>query len=328
MNPSFKRNPRNPLFYIFFYGALIFLVSCSNVGFNQTKSGLQYKIISGGATKKAQIGDFVIVDLITKNGKDSVLENTWINHRARKVVVQKPASIRDFNEVILLLGEKDSAVVKIPADSLFKGGPFPKEIKAGSYLTFQLKVQHIIPPSGMQAYLSKEKTDIESAEKIALEKYIAGHNLKVITTASGLRYIITKLGNGETPKVGDTVVVNYTGKLLNGKIFDTNNESIAKENKTYNIQRKMQKGYDPIKFPVGLRQVIPGWDEALLLMPKGTIAQLIIPSNLAYGERGAGADIGPYSSLLFDVELVDIKKGKVPVTSPASHSISPAPIKK
>lgn len=314
---DFKQRNSATVLFLF---VLFFLISCANIGFNQTKSGISYRIISGGGTKKAQIGDYVIVDLITKNGADSVLENTWKNGRSRKVYIQKPASIRDFNEVLLMLSEKDSAVVRIPADSLFKGGPFPKEIKAGTFLTFQLKVQHVVPKDQVDSYLKKEKTDGEVAEKNALAQYIKSHNLNPTLTASGLEYIISKPGNGPKPSAGDTVYVNYTGRLLNGKIFDTNDENTAKANKLFDIQRKMGKGYEPIHFPVGAGQVIRGWDEGLQLLNKGSKAVFIIPSSIGYGERGAGRDIAPFSSLIFDVELVDVHKGK-----PASNTMPGIP---
>ncbi len=286
------------------------------MGFNQTKSGLKINIVNGKSAKKAQIGDLVVVDLISKNAKDSVLENTWINHRTKKTIVAKPQSVRDFNEVLLMLGEKDSAVVKIPVDSLFKGGPMPKEMKAGTFMTFQLKIQHVVPKDQMQAFIAKEKETADSTEKVGIDKYIKDHNMTPITTPSGLNYVVVQKGAGAMPVAGDTVVVNYTGKLLSGKIFDTNDEKVAQENKMFNAQRKMQKGYDPIHFPIGVHQVVAGWDEALLLMNKGSKFQLVLPSKLAYGERGASADIGPNTSLLFDVELVDVIKGKGVPKSP------------
>jgi len=312
----FKKNSALALFSF----VLLFLISCANVGFNQTKSGMSYRIISGGGTKKAQIGDFIVVDLILKNGADSVLENTWVNKRARKVYIQKPQSIRDFNEILLMLAEKDSAVVRIPADSLFKGGPLPKEIKAGSYLTFQLKAQHLIPKDQVENYLKKEKDDAIAAEKVSLDKYIKEQHLNPTVTATGLRYIISKEGNGAKPVAGDTVMVNYTGRLLNGKIFDTNDENLAKANKLYDPQRKMGGGYAPIKFPLGNNQVIKGWEDGLLLLSKGSKAKFLIPSELGYGERGMGAAIGPFSSLVFDVELVDIIKGKPGSANPKMPS--------
>jgi FKBP-type peptidyl-prolyl cis-trans isomerase len=165
-------------------------------------------------------------------------------------------------------------------------------------------------------YLKKEKADGEQTEKLGLEKYIKDHNLSPVVTEAGLRYIISKPGDGPKPVAGDTVLVNYTGRLLNGKIFDTNDENTAKANKIFNIQRKMQGGYAPIRFPVGNGQVIKGWDDGLLLLNKGSKAIFLIPSSLGYGERGAGADIGPFSSLAFDIELVDIHKAKPGSPSP------------
>jgi len=326
MITSKNQEPGNKTVYGLFTLVFIYLISCSNIGFNQTKSGLSYKIIPGGGTKKAQIGDFVVVDLVTKNGTDSVLEDTWKNKRSRKVFVQKPASIRDFNEILLMLAEKDSCVVRIPADSLFKGGPFPKEIKAGSFLTFQLRVQHVIPKDQVDGYLKKEKADNEQAEKVNLDKYIKSNNLNPTMTADGLGYIISKQGVGPKVEAGDTVLVNYTGRLLNGKVFDTNDEETAKASKKFDIQRKMGGGYAPIHFAVGIGQVIKGWDEGLLLLNKGSKAKFIIPSNLGYGDRSPGGDIVPFSSLVFDVELVDIHKAK-PGSNPTRGMMPPAPQK-
>jgi len=109
-----------------------------------------------------------------------------------------------------------------------------------------------------------------------------------------------KKGSGENPKATDMVKVNYTGKLFDGKVFDTNNEAEAKKANVYNKERK----YEPIEFP--LNRVIPGWIEGLQLMKKGGKAKLIIPSAIAYGPQGQGS-IPPYASLVFEVELIDFK---------------------
>lgn len=109
-------------------------------------------------------------------------------------------------------------------------------------------------------------------------------------TASGLQYKVTEKGSGEMPAKGDTVSVHYTGKLLDGTVFDSSH------------QRN-----EPIEFPVGKGQVIEGWDEGLLLLPQGSKATLVIPSDLAYGSQGAGGVIPPNATLIFEVELVEIK---------------------
>jgi peptidylprolyl isomerase len=110
-----------------------------------------------------------------------------------------------------------------------------------------------------------------------------------ITTSSGLKYIVIKKGNGPLPKKGQMVKVHYTGKLLNGKIFDS---SISRN--------------EPFEFNVGVGHVIKGWDEGIMMMPKGEKRIFIIPPKLAYGEEGIGP-IPPNSTLIFEVEMLDIQ---------------------
>ena len=121
-----------------------------------------------------------------------------------------------------------------------------------------------------------------------LSEYLKNNNITPITTESGLNYVITKEGNGEKPAVGTLITVHYTGKLLDGTVFDSS------------VERN-----DPFKFVLGIGQVIPGWDEGLQLMSKGSKAVLYIPYYLAYGDRGAGGVIPPFTPLIFEVELID-----------------------
>ena len=109
----------------------------------------------------------------------------------------------------------------------------------------------------------------------------------VVTTPSGLQYEIVKEGNGRQPKASDTVQCHYEGTLIDGTVFDSS------------YRRGM-----PAEF--GLRQVIAGWTEGVQLMKEGSIFKFYIPYNLAYGERGAGADIPPYAALIFTVELIKV----------------------
>jgi FKBP-type peptidyl-prolyl cis-trans isomerase len=108
----------------------------------------------------------------------------------------------------------------------------------------------------------------------------------VQSTASGLQYEIIKSGNGKKPTANNQVTVHYTGKLLDGTVFDSSTDG------------------DPATF--GVSQVIPGWTEALQLMKEGDKWKLYIPDNLAYGDRGAGGQIPPYSVLVFEVELIKV----------------------
>ena len=136
--------------------------------------------------------------------------------------------------------------------------------------------------------LHKEKLEINKKageEFLTINKGRAG----VVTLPSGLQYQVLQQGNGEKPKATDKVKCHYHGTLINGTVFDSS----------------VERG-TPAVF--GVNQVIPGWVEALQLMPVGSKWRLFIPSQLAYGENGAGEMIEPNSTLIFDVELLDIVK--------------------
>lgn len=115
-----------------------------------------------------------------------------------------------------------------------------------------------------------------------------GKRVEVKTTPSGLQYEVLKEGDGAQPTAGDRVTVHYTGKLIDGTVFDSS----------------VDRG-EPATF--GVTQVIPGWVEALQLMKAGAKWRLFIPSALAYGPQGAGGVIGPNQTLIFDVELISVE---------------------
>lgn len=144
---------------------------------------------------------------------------------------------------------------------------------------------------GKQAEMEAKQAAKAGEVKAAGAKFLAenGKREGVKTTASGLQYEVLKAGDGPKPVPTDKVNVHYHGTLLNGKVFDSS----------------VERG-EPITF--GVQEVIKGWTEALQLMPVGSKYKLYIPSELAYGDNGAGADIGPGETLVFEVELLKIEK--------------------
>ena len=152
-----------------------------------------------------------------------------------------------------------------------------------------------------QAAITALKSDVQKKQEDKMaqagegnvkegEAFLAANKMKegVVTLPSGLQYKILTVGTGPMPTAADSVVCNYKGTLISGKVFDASASHGG-----------------PATFPVG--GVIKGWTEALQLMPVGSKWQLFIPPDLAYGQRGAGGDIGPGTTLIFEVELLSIK---------------------
>jgi len=142
-----------------------------------------------------------------------------------------------------------------------------------------------------QIIAAKKALELTKKETEAFIKNMTAKGYKVKTYNSGLVIATQKVGKGVKPAVGDIVSVHYNGRLTNGKEFDSS------------YKRKQ-----PIKFPVGVRRVIPGWDFGIMQLRVGTKAIFFIPSNMAYGTRGAGGVIPPNANLIFDVELIKIDK--------------------
>jgi FKBP-type peptidyl-prolyl cis-trans isomerase len=173
--------------------------------------------------------------------------------------------------------ELNTLAMAAAINDALKGNKFKIEANACSDLT--------------NSYMSEQRTAQEGKAKEEGNKFLAENKAKsgVMTTASGLQYQILKEGTGPKPKATDQVKVHYHGTLVDGTVFDSS----------------VDRG-EPAVF--GVNQVIPGWVEGLQLMPVGSKWKLVIPSDLAYGPRGAGGSIPPNSVLIFEVELLEIVK--------------------
>ncbi|MFD2144768.1 FKBP-type peptidyl-prolyl cis-trans isomerase [Mucilaginibacter antarcticus] len=299
--------------------AAIGLASC-NGGYKKGNNGMLYNIYTEKSGPRIKEGDFVLANLVIKNDADSVLLSTYEQGRPSPMVLPKAQFKGDIYEAITLLTEGDSASIKLSADSIFKTAQRPPNFK-GKSVIYDLKIVKVIPKGTMtdqvfQSTVTKYMSDMTEAEKtkepVKIKRYIDEQKLNVTKTDSGLYYAITKAGSGPNIAVGDTAVINYTGHLINGKVFDS---SVKDEAVKAKLPGADQRPFAPIRVAVGQRAVIAGWDQGLQLLNKGAKATFVIPSTLGYGAQGAGPIAG-YTPIVFDVEVIDIvKPSAAPVTA-------------
>jgi len=308
---------------VILFAATLGLAACNN--YKKGPGGLMYQIHKSGGNEKIKEGDIVKINFIQKTEKDSTIVSTFDLGQPQIFPVGKKAYEGDMNDVLYLFGEGDSATFKLNLDTMAKhsGQPKPPANAKDTYMVFTVKIEKVLKKAAGEADTTFQKKAQEFFQKdyqatIAkakdseagkIKKFIEDNNLKTQTTASGLHYVINTPGSAQKPVAGDTIMLNYTGKLLNKKangkdnIFDTSIESVAKEAGKYNAMAK----YAPRPFTIGA--AIPGFDEAYQLIGKGGKITVIIPSVLGYGEGGQPqAGIAPFSPLCFEIEVVDIKK--------------------
>jgi FKBP-type peptidyl-prolyl cis-trans isomerase len=219
-----------------------------------------------------------------------------------------------MDEIFLGLRKGDSIQFEATARTIF-GENFPPSMRGEDLVKVNLGAFEIMDQAAIEAFFNKtmEAEDKKKAERAVvllaeesktIEAYLKEKGLNGIKTASGLYYVIESEGTGDVPTPNTTMSVDYAGYLLDGTLFDTSIPEIAKANNIFNEQRP----YEPLPVNVGMGQVIPGWDEGLMLLKKGSKAKFIIPSPLGYGEAGAGAAIPANSILVFDVEVKNVQK--------------------
>ena len=276
-----------------------------NSGFQKSKNGLFYQFFNKNEGNLPQLGDLLELSIGCKVNDTTVIIPVMENI----MQLQESQFAGDLFEGLAMMHKGDSAAFIVDIDSTFKklmGQPqLPEGFSSSDEMRFNVRLDDFYPESEYAKRMAV-KAKKASEERIAkmkedhpeetanaaqqLTDYLNDNKIFVEPTASGLCYVMTTEGNGEKPQVGQMVKVHYTGKLLDGTVFDSS----------------VERG-QPFQFPLGVGQVIPGWDEGIQLMSKGEKGVLYIPYYLAYGDRAAGDKIVPFSNLMFEVELIDFE---------------------
>ena len=274
-------------------------------GYEKTNSGLYYRFHIQNEGELPQLYD------VLETSVSCVINDSTIIIPPMDNLFQciKPLYPGDIFEGMAMMHRGDSASFIVNIDSTFRtffGQPtLPSPYTSADVMRFEVKMKDFCSE---KEYAKRTAAQVSEQINQRIEQVKADHpdetlkaakelgdfmkKNKIVAepTESGLYYVVTSEGNGEKPEAGQVVTVHYTGKLLNGEVFDSS----------------VERG-QPFQFPLGIGQVIPGWDEGIALMSKGEKGVLYIPYYLAYGERQAGDKITPFSNLIFEVELIDFE---------------------
>ena len=267
-------------------------VACKYPGFKKDKSGLYYKFhVQNKDSLQAQMDDIVE---ITYNLR--TIDSLLASNMYRIDMIAESLYPGDFYDALRKMHLGDSATFIMNGDTFFHyfiGQPFPFEKKE---LYFDIKLSSIMSKEEFEQKRAERMKQTEAkieelrlAEDSLINDFIKTNNITVKPTASGLYITKNVLGKGKAIVKGSKVQIHYIGTLLDGTVFDSS----------------VERG-TPIEIVVGQGSVIEGWEEALLLMREGDLATVLIPSKLAYGNRGTGP-ISPYTPLVFDMEVVTVE---------------------
>ena len=272
------------------------LISCESKypGFTMADNGIWYRLAEiGDDTVKVKPGDFITAEITYKTIRDSSFFKG-----SRKFQVNGSFFEGSIDQCFTMLSKEDKATFIISADSFFRKTlqvKLPRFIMPGSDMMVDIKVAEIQPE---QEYLQEKEAflhwieDFGDYEKVILRQFIENKKIHASRSTTGMYYIQLRKGNGKKAEKGKVVEVDYEGKFLDGKFFDST-----------------KKRREPYQFVYGQEmQVIKGLDEAIGRMEEGEKALVILPSDLAFGSAGSSTGIiPPYTSLIFEIELRSVK---------------------
>jgi len=281
-----------------------FVVSCTGPAYQKTPGGMPYQLIRSKDTQQARIGNYIKLTL-TQKINDSVYFTTG-NRLPIYIPVPPQTQPYDISELWTTLHRGDSVIATQMMDTFLKrlpAGNLPPEFKKGDRIITYIKVLGIFNSDSLKTIDEQNESKAYSVrEKAEVESFLGAKISSVQRTPAGAYVEVLTAGTGDLIKKGDYVSVNYTGKTFEGKVFDSNTDTTFKH-------------VEPLKFSVGVGQMIKGFDEAMPFLKKGAKGKIYIPSLLGYGAAPPpGGPIKPYDHLIFEVEVTDVQS-KAPATN-------------
>ena len=281
---------------------VILAVGCTDQRFKKTKTGLEYKVISGNGGNDIKYGNAIQFKAYSYYN-DSLLSTPY-DSVAQVIEVDSTKLPAEYAKIFLSARKGDSIVTRMSTDTIKKFNQLPPFAKNG-FLGYRFKIIDIITDTAKVISLKNESLQkVRTVDSFSVVKqkvlddktlsdYLAKNNIKATKTEKGTYVEIQTPGEGIAIDSGKAITVDYKGMTLDGKIFDQSYDSTGKSMK-------------PFTFVVGQRESIKGWSDGLVYFKKGGKGRLFIPSYLAYGSRGAGGNIKPNTPLMFEVSVVDV----------------------
>ena len=253
-------------------------------------SGIYFSKIKNGKGKAASAGDFVSLEITAQAiGAQKEFINSKRDGKPIDFEVGTGQLGIGFETGLAKMKTGDEAIIIVPFNLAFGAQGMQRYIDPYATIVFQIKMLSVSTADQIKAKKEKEAKNAMAKSASEVKNYLKANKITTKPNASGLYYVETVEGSGKQAVAGKKVKVHYTGTLLNGTKFDSS----------------LDRG-QPFEFTLGQGQVIRGWDEGVALMKEGGKATLIIPSDLGYGPRGAGASIPPNATLVFEVELLEV----------------------
>lgn len=301
------------LFALLFTTALF--SACTDGSFKKEKDGVEYRIIKDGKGETVKYGQFFSFHAITRlqgGSKDTLLRDSRVEGGLQFLQYDSVALPQPYYKIFGQMREGDSLILRMKTDSVFKSQPeaMPPFMKKGDWMITAFRVTKIYrnqeeaDKARQAASIAAQQEEIKRAEKQlkaddkVLLDYFAKNNLVPVKRENGTYVLITQQGTGPVADTSNFMKINYTGRTLAGKMFDSNTDP-AKGHVmplTVNLTNDMMLG----------NAVIGGMSSGLRGLAKGAKGKLFIPSSVGYGARGSGSDIGPNEILVFEIEVLEL----------------------